>query len=415
MSVIPVLMTTDENYIDPLMVTIWSARTNTPLEHMLDITVLCHSAFGQEFKDRLLNLNNRLENVYIHFFEIDDEDFKEGKSNAHIALAAYYRLAAVKCIDRDKCVYIDGDVIVETDLYDLLNENVEDYYVGGVPDITLISRPNQAMDYMSKSNIQAIDDYINSGILVMNLKKIRKDNLFTTFINQISTEYNPWLDQDVINRVCHGKIKLLDWTYNHISYFEDFAYESLIGPARRIGKGDIFHYTMGVKPWDNYNYKYADHWWKYAREVFTDEEYDSKRKQIFRSSESGMIRSLIDFCKKERTVVLAGYTDISVRVFCLLQEALKDVTIVFADNDERRRKLHSKTQTILSMDEANELYSDAAWINMAQGRRKEVSDCLKHLGINENKMTDYYERYIGEFRWIDKQIRHDGIMEHLIL
>ncbi|HCT89977.1 MAG TPA: hypothetical protein DF613_01140, partial [Lachnospiraceae bacterium] len=123
---IQVLMTTDKNYISQARVAIWSARRYTDIETELIITILCAKELDQKSRERLLALENEWENLVIRFHEVDERDFAGAEGGKYISVAAYYRLAAAKILESDKCIYLDCDLIVSLDLNDLYRVDISD-------------------------------------------------------------------------------------------------------------------------------------------------------------------------------------------------------------------------------------------------------------------------------------------------
>ena len=69
------------------------------------------------------------------------------------------------------------------------------------------------------------DRYINSGVILINLKKWREDNLEKKFIDFIN-KYNgdvPCADQGTINGVCKNKILIIHPKYNTMTPMFSFS------------------------------------------------------------------------------------------------------------------------------------------------------------------------------------------------
>ncbi|MDR0618122.1 MAG: hypothetical protein LBG23_05145 [Endomicrobium sp.] len=86
------------------------------------------------------------------------------------------------------------------------------------------------------------DIYINAGVLLLNLKNLRADNVNKSWINLAEKESFPFHDQDIINLTCKGKIVFLPPEYN-------FATDN----------AKIIHFANN-KPWVHYpgNLKFAE-------------------------------------------------------------------------------------------------------------------------------------------------------------
>ena len=84
--------------------------------------------------------------------------------------------------------------------------DISDHYFGAVRDI-------EAMPYISKFDYSCDrpdpSGYVNSGMLYMNLKKMRQDDLVSKFL-ELSIERLFFGDQDILNIVCKDNIKFLE-------------------------------------------------------------------------------------------------------------------------------------------------------------------------------------------------------------
>ena len=124
-------------------------------------------------------------------------------------------------------------------------------------------------------------NYINSGILVMNLKKLREVNLQEQFMYVLG-KYNVDVidpDQAYINFLCRGNIKYLPNGWNK---------EPLPEPAE--GGLNIVHYALYKKPWQYDDVLNVEYFWQYAKQSpyyglikerkdnFTDEQKAKKEK-----------------------------------------------------------------------------------------------------------------------------------------
>jgi len=129
----------------------------------------------------------------------------------HLGISMYSRLFISKILDDDinKLIYLDADTVVNGTLVDLINIDVDDFYVGGVLDFS--GDNNKKNIGMDKNHI-----YINSGVLLINLDKWRKNNVENYFIEFIRSSKNKKFinDQNAINKIFENKILDIDLKYN---------------------------------------------------------------------------------------------------------------------------------------------------------------------------------------------------------
>ena len=175
--------------------------------------ILCTPDFNESSTIIFKSLLNKFShNVQIIFYNMGN-NFSNCK-NKRFSEAAYYRLLTPVIINSDRIIHLDGDTLVFSDLEEMYNLNFNDNYILGIYDYF-----SGGVDYLGiKSNI-----YINSGVILLNLKKIREDKKTIEFVNL--TKSNIKLvneDQTVINFVLYPKIGRLPSKYA-IFNFEDTA------------------------------------------------------------------------------------------------------------------------------------------------------------------------------------------------
>lgn len=133
-------------------------------------------------------------------------------------------------VDEDKILYLDIDTIVVRDISNLWKYNIDDYYVAGVKDFGIEKRGN--IDELG------ITRYINSGVLLFNLKKVREDKIIDKWFSFINENRLIFPDQDALNVVCHEKILYLSCIYN--------VCEDVTMPLINHSLARIYHYA-GIK------------------------------------------------------------------------------------------------------------------------------------------------------------------------
>jgi lipopolysaccharide biosynthesis glycosyltransferase len=154
-------------------------------------------------------------------------------------VATYYRYVIADCIPAvDKIIYLDCDMLVLDSLKPLWNTDISGHYVAGVSDMS-------AHKYIAHLELEN-KTYINAGMLLINAKKWRDDNISEKLFC-ITTQYADKLlmnDQDVINITFNnGGIKLINDRYN------DQHHKMLNASKIRNKKTCIAHFIGRIKPW----------------------------------------------------------------------------------------------------------------------------------------------------------------------
>lgn len=134
------------------------------------------------------------------------------------------RLALFKILKENKVLSLDIDTIVDGNINHLWEVPMDDYYVMGGRE-----------PFKSKKHL-----YINVGVVMQNLKKLR-DGTGDKLIEIANSTYYPWPDQDIMNVVCQDHILEFEPQYNSHPWNDD--------PALKV-KPVIKHFAT-VKNWAN--------------------------------------------------------------------------------------------------------------------------------------------------------------------
>lgn len=200
------MYSTDENYAQHAIASIISLLEKNKKFNDIYIYIIDNEIYGVT-KKYIKNIVDTFGRKVI-FISIE-EICKKFNTNDGFPISAYARLFVSNIDKIDKILYLDCDTIINGSLEDLWNTNIEDYLVAGVQD-------NPAMYMSTIIGMSSRDRYINSGVLLINLKKWRETNIEKYFIKFIE-KYSgcvPHHDQGVINGVCKNKILILNPKYN---------------------------------------------------------------------------------------------------------------------------------------------------------------------------------------------------------
>lgn len=214
------------------------------------------------------NLNTTFENYEIDFLSIDESVFEYAELHIpHINHATYFRLILPEILPTvDKCLYLDCDTIVNADISELYDLELGNCLIAGVLGPGYLNNP-KCDSYCECVGLPDLNTYINAGVLLFNLDMMRKENTSLEFMKLISSQY-PSQDQDIINKVCYGRILQLPLKYNVMTKYAEwdisdyginFNKDELISawnfPA-------IIHYADRIKPWDEPDSYLASEWWE---------------------------------------------------------------------------------------------------------------------------------------------------------
>lgn len=189
-----------------------------------------------------------------------------------ITTPALYRLKlpSILC-DYDKVIYLDTDVLVRGALSDLWNIDISGYYFAGVPIAWAQINKRNRNKWLKISHILTMDNYVNSGVLLMNLKMMREHDIEKKCISLIGNknflELDP-ADQIILNFVCVNNIAFLPYKFNVTASNkkEPKKMQAFYSPKEIQDSCDnpvIFHWTGANKPWKFYDIFLAHEWFRY--------------------------------------------------------------------------------------------------------------------------------------------------------
>ena len=257
-NIIPVFFAVDDGYIPFLGIALKSLIDNASDENKYQIKILYTNVSGENIR-RIKKYEK--ENINIEFVDLNKqlEDIKEKLyTRNYFSNTTYYRLFIPELYpEYKKAIYIDSDTICLTDIANLYNIDMENNLIAGVPD-GAIQAIDVFKDYVERVvGVSDYNNYFNAGIIVMNLEELRKYKFQDKFIYMLGkVRFEVAQDQDYMNRLCKGRVKLLDFSWNRMPIM-----------GKQSGDINIIHYNLGAKPWYFDDVLYQEYFWKYAEKT----------------------------------------------------------------------------------------------------------------------------------------------------
>ena len=288
---IDVALTLDNNYVVPISVLITSILENLDPSRSVTFHMIVSG-----FTDKEKSTINKLKTIrdfeviyydaekYIHLFsEVNVSSFK----NKYINLVCYYRLLLFKIIPPEvkKIFYIDGDIIVNTDLARIY-DTVDDKLAALVVEVIAMTFRKEGLKHLQnyeefdKFNKNPMDfPYYNAGFELINLDKARQYNMWDRAWDFFHKHPNPpYADQDIINAIMgqehRDEIYILGPEYNVFctndidhKHGHDDAFYPRSSTIEAYANPKILHYAGPDKPWINGRCYYYNIWWDYAKKT----------------------------------------------------------------------------------------------------------------------------------------------------
>lgn len=257
---IPIFFAVDDGYCPFLAVAIQSLIDNASAEYTYLIKIL-NTDISEENKRKIGKYER--ENVDIEFVDLNYyiQKVKDKLyTRDYYSKTTYFRLFLPNLYPQyDKVLYLDSDIVILDDIAKLYNTDMGDNLVAAAPDDVIQSMP-VFQDYVEK--VVGVADsrrYFNAGILLMNLHELRRFKFQEKFVYLLDKiKFAVAQDQDYLNRLCKGRVKLLDRTWDRMPI-----------PDPKIKTEDVklVHYNLAFKPWHFEDILYKEFFWMYAQET----------------------------------------------------------------------------------------------------------------------------------------------------
>ena len=258
---IPIFFTIDDTYAPFLAVALNSAIKNSSKERQYRAFVLhqCLSKENAEMLKALETDNFKIEITPIKesLCSIDDREGNRLRCD-YFTLTIYFRLFIATLFPQyDKGIYIDSDVVLLDDVAKLFDTDIGKNLIGACKDTSIIDI-EPFLNYTEEAIGVKRDEYVNSGVLLMNLKELREAEFDKHFLSLLETYHFDSVapDQDYLNAICNGKIHYLDAKWD---FMPNEAKPIMEAPS-------LVHYNLFSKPWCYDNIQHGDKFWIYAQD-----------------------------------------------------------------------------------------------------------------------------------------------------
>ncbi|GHT93539.1 hypothetical protein FACS1894122_08900 [Alphaproteobacteria bacterium] len=263
----------DNNFFMPAAVAITSLLSSAKEICHYDIYCIVENDVSDENKNHLRSIIETFSpNSTISFVSPGNMFGNAITTKNFTSTAMYFRLFLPSALPHlDKILYLDTDIIVLDNLLDLYNLDFADSLIKGFRDPVNVYLKWRVWGFSRYFLPLKRGEYVNSGVLLMNLKKIREADLEQTWIKLSQDERLKHPDQDILNHTCMDRISFFQMKYNFCpawrTVFPEMLKEELITPeecAEAENNPAICHYITHKKPW-LYECAGSKIWWKYAK------------------------------------------------------------------------------------------------------------------------------------------------------
>lgn len=262
---LPIVVGADDNFAMPLGVTIFSILKNLNPETRITFYIL-DGGIKKNNKKKILKIINDAEWKGRHTAEwINPDTTSVDHLPKHdwMSEATYLRLLIPDILPDSlkKVIYLDCDLILETDITELWNYDINDTVIGAAVDVFVqtLSHSTGVVNY-EKYGGHAHTLYFNTGVMLINLERWRQEEITREAIDYLmdNSESFTLHEQEALNAALVGKWKELDprWNQQGSVYWPQVLPDSDFTKSLKEMYGDlmnnpyIIHYLSQCKPWD---------------------------------------------------------------------------------------------------------------------------------------------------------------------
>lgn len=249
-----ILCTIDNNYVQQCCCMLVSFFDNNRRgKHSVH---LFSEKMAPENQNIIRNLVESYQGIF-YYYQVDSSEFGSCsmKNMGYYTMAIYHRLLMVRLLpdNLDRVLYLDCDLVVDGSLEEFWGMLLDNYALAAVDELN-----SCAPDVFERLGYDAKYGYFNAGVLLVNLKYWRDNNLTNAFLEYMSSHSDKLKthDQDVLNALLHDKCKHVSRKWNTE---EAFYHYYVIKKWRKMNSKEmkkvlfnpvIIHYSWKPKPWE---------------------------------------------------------------------------------------------------------------------------------------------------------------------
>ena len=269
--IIPLFFAVDDNYAPLLSVALESIVSQASKNYDYHIHILCENL--SEENKRAFKWYE-LYNFKVFITDMTERIIAEAKkmhTRDYYSRTTYFRAYIPDMFTGyDKVLYLDCDIALNADISELYNFDIGENYVGGVTCEAADTTP-VFTKYVENYLGLKLPYYFNAGVMLMNLKALRKINFKNRFFDIMGkVKFEVAQDQDYFNVLCAGHVTFLPKVWNKIPRPNS---------QEKLEDVKLVHYNLSFRPWRYDGVLYEELFWKHAKKTFVCEKLlESKRR-----------------------------------------------------------------------------------------------------------------------------------------
>lgn len=265
---VSVMFAVTSSWLIPLAVAIRSLCVHSDPRRNYELHIVHHGLEEEQMKE-LGKAVSSYPRVSLGFCRLPERLLRilQHRDCGRFSPLTYGRLLAAALFPRhDRVVYLDVDVLLNGDVAELYDADLHGAPIGAVRDCAVLQsistgRLPDHLEYISGMGVTNPRLYCNTGVMVMDLVQMREQETEDRLLRLLEAHPDsfPYVDQDIINIVFHGRIAPLPLRWNYHFQFElhHAGMADLISgtefeeaPALFESRSwKLFHLVGDYKPW----------------------------------------------------------------------------------------------------------------------------------------------------------------------
>lgn len=211
---IHIVYSTDDNYVFLMSTSMMSVIKNNTSKSSITFHIL-ENKVSEFNKSEILKMVENYQDCKVIFYDFDKVDLcPEFFKKIRVTKSYYSRLFISEFLDDsiEKVIYLDCDTLVLNDIKIFWDIELEDYVFAGIKDV--ISKK-----FLDILEIPKEYKYINTGSMLINLRKYKSENFKSKILNLMETLQTdlPHFDQGIINKLFYKNFKIIQPKFNFIT------------------------------------------------------------------------------------------------------------------------------------------------------------------------------------------------------
>lgn len=281
-----IVVASDDHYIILLAALIKSIEANIRADQKINIYIIEDNVGDVSKKKLQLSINSNITSlIWKKMNEVIPEGMELPLDRSSYPLNIYMRLFIPYFIQEEieYVLYLDVDMIVLGDITTIFENDLNDKVIAAVLDPRIITFDNSwggVLNY-NELGLPGTTRYFNTGLLLMNTKKWREQNVTEKIIQCIDSnkKFANYPDQYGLNVVLANQWLELDPLWNHFSTIETSEKPLLIHFVERKPIYQSYNYSEAFKKMF-YHYLSQTQWNNF-KPIGESKRYIKKLKNIF--------------------------------------------------------------------------------------------------------------------------------------